>query len=309
MGFIVIILTVLALILVAAFGCYRITFFVPRKEIADIHYFPEELHYGNQADKIHALINAVMKLKSEDVFVQSKDNLQLHGKLYFVSEEAPTEILFHGYRSFAERDFSGGLQLALSLGHNALLVDQRAHGQSQGKALSFGILERYDCMTWINYVQKRFGKDKRIILVGISMGAATVLMAGGLPLPENVAGIIADCGYSAPSEIIKKVAKERHFPVWLVYPLIRLGGKIFGGFDIEEETAEKALKRCFVPVLLIHGEDDGFVPCEMSRLNYAACAGKKRLETFPGAEHGLSYLVDQERYQKIITEFCNEIIK
>ncbi len=292
-----------ALIAAASYLCYRIAFTVPRKKIADIHDFPEDLHYGDQAGRIHALIDDVLGLSYEDVFVQSREGLRLHGKLYFVREDAPTEILFHGYQSIAERDFSGGLQLALAAGHNAILVDQRAHGKSEGRALSFGILERYDCLSWVEYAEERFGIDSQIILVGISMGAATVLMAGGLPLPETVKGIIADCGYTSPSEIIKKVARDRHLPVRPVYFFVRLGGKLYGRFDIEEESAESALKRCRIPVLFIHGENDGFVPCEMSRRNYAACAGEKTLVTFPGAEHGLSYLVDPERYRKSITEF------
>ena len=96
-------------------------------------------------------------------------------------------------------------------------------------------------------------------------------------------------------------------PVAPVYALLRLGGRLFGGFDIEEDGAEKALAKCRIPVLFIHGEDDHFVPCGMSRRNYAACAGKKTLVTFPGAEHGLSYLVDPERYRKVVMDFYDEI--
>lgn len=310
MGLFLFLILFLLLLISAAYICYRIVFVVPpAKKNADPHNFPGELHYGDQAGRIHELINDVMKFDYEDVFIQSRDHLRLHGMLYHVSDDAPAEILFHGYQSIAVRDFCGGLQLALKAGHNALLVDQRAHGQSEGNALSFGILERYDCVSWIEYIRERFGENSRIILVGISMGAATVLQAGGLPLPEDVAGIIADSGYTAPADIIKKVAADRHLPGKLIYPLIRWGGRIFGGFDIEEDSAEEALKRCSIPVLIIHGENDGFVPCEMGRRNYEACSGKKSLFTFPGAEHGLSYLVDPERYSGAVSVFLEEILQ
>lgn len=309
MGFFLFPALFILLLTAAAYICYRIVFVVPpEKKNADAHDIPENLHYGDQAGKIHTLVSDAMKLDCEDVYVQSRDNLKLHGRLYHVSDDAPTEILFHGYKSIAIRDFCGGLQLALKAGHNALLVDQRAHGQSEGKALSFGILERYDCMSWIGYIRERFGENRKIILVGISMGAATVLQAGGLPLPENVAGIIADSGYTAPADIIRKVAADRHLPAELIYPLIRWGGRIFGGFDIEEDSAEKAMERCHIPVLFIHGESDGFVPCEMGRRNYTACSGKKVLVTFPGAEHGLSYLVDPERYSRTVSAFLDDIL-
>lgn len=303
-------LTLFILFLItAAYICYRIVFVVPpEKKNADAHNFPEELHYGEQAGRIHELIDDVTNLDYEDVFIESMDHLRLHGRLYYVSDDAPTEILFHGYQSIAVRDFCGGLQLALKAGHNALLVDQRAHGQSEGKALSFGILERCDCLSWIEYIRERYGENSRIILVGISMGAATVLQAGGMTLPAGVAGIIADSGYTAPADIIKKVAADRHLPVKLIYPLVRLGGRLFGGFDIEEDSAEKAMERCHLPVLIIHGENDGFVPCEMGRRNYEACTGKKVLVTFPGAEHGLSYLVDPKRYSKAVMDFLEDIL-
>lgn len=309
MGLFLFLTSIILLLMTAAYICYRITFVVPpEKKNADSHDFPEELHYGDQAGRIHTLIQNAEKLRYEDVYVESIDHLRLHGKFYHISDDAPTEILVHGYQSIALRDFCGGLQLAIRAGHNALLIDQRAHGQSEGKALSFGILERYDCAVWIEYIRKRLGENSRIILVGISMGAGTVLEAGGLDLPENVVGIIADCGYTSPSDIIRKVAMDRHLPAKLIYPLVRLGGRLFGGFDMEEDSAEKAMTRCQLPVLFLHGEDDSFVPCEMSRRNYAACAGKKVLVTFPGAEHGLSYLVDPERYSRAVSDFLKAIL-
>ena len=170
----------------------------------------------------------------------------------------------------------------------------------------FGVMERLDCLDWVEWARGRFGARTPIVLVGISMGAATVLMAAGLELPENVRGILADCGYTAPSDIIRSVMASMHCPR-AIYPLLRLGGRLYGGFDIDSAGAEEALRRCRVPVLFVHGEDDRFVPCDMSRRNWAACASEKTLLTVPGAGHGLSYLVDEPGYEAALEEFFERL--
>ena len=305
---VIILLIIIAAILITLYYAYYSTYSVPKYEPQDAYGLITEKKYGDQVAMINDMLDKVLALKYEDVFVQSEDGLRLYGKYYHVKDGAPVEIQFHGYRSIAERDFGGGLRLALECGHNVILVDQRAHGRSQGKALTFGVLERKDAAFWVDYACRRFGADCSIILVGISMGAATVLMTGGLPLPGNVKGIIADCGYTSPADIIKKVAVDRNLPVKLSYLLIRYGGMLFGGFDVEDDSAEEALKRCRIPVLFIHGDEDSFVPCDMSRRNYQACAGRKELEIFSGAEHGMSYLADTERYRKIVIDFCESVL-
>ena len=135
------------------------------------------------------------------------------------------------------------------------------------------------------------------------MGAATVLMASALELPQNVRGIIADCGYSSPREIIRKVIGEMKLPVWAAYPFARLGAWLWGGFRLESGSPEDSLKRAKVPVLILHGEDDRFVPCGMGRANYDACVSEKRLVTVPGAGHGLSCLIDPDTYKGAVAEF------
>ena len=128
------------------------------------------------------------------------------------------------------------------------------------------------------------------------MGASTVMMATGLKLPDNVKGVIADCGYSAPKDILQAVIKMMKLPVRLAYPIVRLSAKIYGKFDLESASATEALAKSKVPILLIHGEADELVPCEMSRTNYEACNAEKELFTVPGAGHGMSYLTNVEDY-------------
>ena len=205
-------------------------------------------------------------------------------------------------------DFCGGLPMGLEDGCAVLMLDQRAHGKSEGKYLTFGVKERLDCLCWIDFIRGKCGPDVKILLYGMSMGAATVLMAAGEDLPENVVGIAADCGYSSPRAIIRKVLKDRHMSVAL-YPLVRLGAILFAHFDPDSVGADTALERCRIPVLLVHGDDDRFVPCDMSREMYRRCGSKdKELLIVPTAGHGASYLVDYDRYRKTVSDFVRRTL-
>jgi fermentation-respiration switch protein FrsA (DUF1100 family) len=128
-------------------------------------------------------------------------------------------------------------------------------------------------------------------------------MAAGKPLPKQVVGVLADCSYSTPKEIICKVIGEMGLPPKLSYPFVWLAARLYGGFDLEETSPLRAMQTCAVPVIFFHGEDDAFVPCEMSCRLHAACKSQKTLVTVPGAGHGLSYPAAPEAYLKAVKEF------
>lgn len=196
----------------------------------------------------------------------------------------------------------GAVQRSFAVGHSALLVDLRCHGRSDGHIITFGLRESEDVPLWIEEVRRRFGADHPVMISGVSMGAATVMMAAGRPLPENVVGVLADCGYTSPKEIIQKVTVDMKLPPKLAWPFIKLGAKLFGRFDLEETSPIEAMKVCTLPVIFAHGEADDFVPCDMSRRNYEACAAPKRLITVPGAGHGLAYPADPDSYLNALAE-------
>ena len=203
---------------------------------------------------------------------------------------------------------SGAVRRCHSLGHSALIVDQRACGRSGGHVITFGVNESRDCLTWIEYVTARFGPKTRIILAGISMGAATVVMAAGRELPENVIAILADCGYTSPRDIIKKViATDMKLPPDLAYPFVKLGARLFGRFDLDELSSIETVRNTPVPILLIHGESDDFVPCDMSKRCHEANPASTRLFTVPGAGHGLAYLVDKAGYLETARNFFSPL--
>lgn len=245
----------------------------------------------------------------EEVSIVSHDGLKLTGRYYHVADGAPLQILCHGYKGNAIRDFCGCWKIAVEAGHNVLLINERCHGGSEGHTITFGILERQDVLDWIKYANGRFG-NVPVLLVGVSMGAATVLMAAGMDLPENVRGVIADCPYDAPANIIKKVlGKDRGMPEAVVYPLIRLGGRLFGRFDLESDSPVEAVKRANVPILLIHGDDDRFVPYEMSRNIHGAAQEKIEFHTIPGAGHAINYAVAPEMYRVAVMGFIEKCLK
>ena len=297
---------VLAVMLGGAYYAYRIAFYSPKKGRGRIpsHRDGQYTPYQEEMSRIFHNLN---ERPFETVTTISHDGLILSGRYYHVKDGAPLDIGFHGYRSHPLTDFSGGSELSFQMEHNLLLVDQRSHGNSEGYSIAFGIQERQDGLSWIYYALRRFGPETRILLYGVSMGASTVLMASELELPENVKGIIADCPYASPMEIILHVAKDMPIPHFLVKPFIILGAKIYGGFDILETDAIQAVQKAKIPILIIHGEDDLFVPCEMSDI-VSHNPDLVARETFPGAAHGISYLVDKPRYQTIVTDFVKRIL-
>lgn len=253
------------------------------------------------------LINKAMNIPYEKVTIKSHDDLTLTARLYITNPNAPIDILVHGYKSYGLKDFSGGINLSLENGHNVLLIDHRAHGESEGHTISFGIIERFDILSWVNYLNNRFGSAIPISLVGISMGAATVLMASELDLPDNVKLVIADCPFSSCVDIITKVTKEMKYPLFLVKWFLPLSARLFGKFDINASSALKAVPNSKLPILLIHGDKDGFVPYEMS-IKIKNANPNIEFHTFKCDVHGLSYIFDTKRYKQIVTDFTNKYL-
>ena len=298
-------LIILILFLLIPYICFRMVFYIPRSHQTPSMEIP--LPEGKAYEPFHDIMSHwILEARGfdhEDFTITSFDGLKLHGKYYEYSKDAVVEIMFHGYKGSAERDLSGGIQRCFALGRSVLLVDQRTSGDSEGNVTTFGIKEHKDCLSWIEFAIQHFGPNVKIVLTGLFMGASTVLMAAGKPLPPNVVGVLADCGFSSPKEIIKKCAKDLHYPADLIYPFIKLGARLFGHFNLEEYSPIEAMKTCKIPVIFFHGEDDDYVPCEMSRINYDTCSAPKRLVTVKGAGHGLVYVIDNKGYFFNVADF------
>ena len=289
--------------LLAAYICFRLAFYADRRPETEEYPLPKGEEYEPYRDMMIGWMKEVRAMDCQELEITSFDGLKLRAKYYEYAPGAPIELMFHGYRGTSERDLCGGVQRCFALGHSAFIVDQRASGTSEGNVITFGINERRDCLSWVDFLIGHFGPGVRIILTGISMGAATVTMAAGQALPKNVIGILADCGYTSAKEMILKTIGEMGLPARPLYPFVKLGARLFGHFDLEETSPLEAAAHCTVPAIFFHGEADAFVPCAMSRRNFEACPTRKALVTIPGAAHGLSYPADPDTYLNALREF------
>ncbi len=247
--------------------------------------------------------------KQEPLEIVSFDGLKLRALFIPNPEARGTLLLFHGWRSSWKTDFTVALPFYHSLGLNLLLADQRSQNSSEGKYMTYGVREHKDVASWVDCMAQKLGKDHPLFLGGLSMGAATVLMASDLDYRANVRGVIADCGFTSPWAIIRKVAgRSKWIPLDASSALLNIFTRRFAGFDMKEKSAPEALGRTKLPVLLIHGLADDFVPPEMSRENYAACASEKELILVEGAAHGMSYVVEPERVKAAIGGFIQKYL-
>ena len=303
----IILLILLFLFIIFPYICYRMTFYSNRKK--DNLYMLDSKMYRNYKDEIIDYMNKVDNMPCKEIYITSHDGLKLYGRYFEYEKDAPIEIIFHGYKGDSRRDLSAAIYRCFALKHSSLIVDHRASGKSEGKTITFGVKEVKDVPLWIDYVIKNINKDAKILLGGVSMGAATVMMISNQKLPNNVKGILADCGYTSQKEIIKHYVKNMKFPPNIVYPFIKLGARIYGKFNLEETSPIEAVKKSLYPILFVHGDIDDFVPYNMSVENYNACTSKKSLATIKNADHGLAYLADKEGYVKALGDFFDEILK
>lgn len=296
------------ILVLALYSIYYFAFRRNKTTILDDRSLPEGEQYEPYNEGILKTIEKMLPEPYEEVWIRSHDGLKLYGRYYEFDSDAPWIIFFHGYRSSSIRDGNGIFDICKKNGYNILMVDQRAHGKSEGKTMTFGIRERYDVLSWVVYICERQGNEVPIILAGISMGAATVLMAADLKLPDNVKGIMADCPYSSPGNILRTVMKSLKLPVQCLYPFVALSARIFGRLDVESSSALKSVKNCRIPILFIHGGDDRFVPCSMSRECFEECKSRKKLVIVERAAHGISYCVDRVRYESEVKKFTEECL-
>lgn len=240
----------------------------------------------------------------ERVEIEGRDGTKLVGHWFNRSSCERIIIAMHGWRSTWSWDFGAVADFLFENNCSVLFAEQRGQGESGGGYMGFGMTERYDCADWAEWANRKSGSSLPIYLIGVSMGATTVLMASGLELPENVHGIIADCGFTSAKAIWKHVCEDNMHISYAVRQKViddLCSQKI--QYRADEYSTLTALQSNTRPVLFIHGSDDTFVPVTMTYENYKACLAPKELLIVPGAEHGLSYFIEQEKYESTVKEF------
>jgi len=252
---------------------------------------------------------ALAQADCQPVEITGRDGARLVGHWYPCQSPQRILLAMHGWRSSWAKDFGAVAEYWHSRQCSVLFAEQRGQNESGGNYMGMGLLERYDCLDWIDWLQQTH-PSLPIYLCGVSMGATTVLMAAGLPLPGSVRGIMADCGFTSLHEIWKHVAqKNLHIPYSLCSPMADHLCRKKLCMGTREYSTVDAMKTCRVPVLFVHGTDDHFVPVEMTYENYKACAAPKHLFLVPGAEHGMSYFTDPAGYQAAAEQFWHRYDK
>ena len=295
-----VLLFLLIIFFLALYFVYRFSFYSPHKGQLDDYTDLDGPIFGPYKEELIPMIEKLRKRPYEDIYIESFDKLKLHAKYYEVKESKKVAFMFHGYRGTVNRDFCAASQLFMDLGYSLITVDHRAHGKSQGHSITFGVRESKDLVSWVNYAKNRFGDDYEYILVGISMGGATVLLAADKV--ENVK-LLVDCPYTSPKIILKETLKAIKLSPKFFYPLVNLSSILFGHTNLSKISAFDTVKNTNNKILMVHGDKDQVVPQHVSQKLYDTYPDKIQYEVFKGANHGCSYMVDTDRYIKVVSDF------
>ena len=309
MAILILLLALLLLVLGISFGIYRYVLFSPVGDQNDPHHLPRGDQYDPKRDEMLRYIDDLLARPHERVSIVSGDGLRLAADYYPGLSGRPVHICCHGYRGLGVRDFCGIAQMLMEQGDGVLLIHQRGQGDSEGHTMTFGIREREDVLLWARYAEQRFGQQTPLFLYGMSMGAATVLMASALPLPLSVKGILADCPFDTPRDIIVNAA-EKMFPHGrILWPFLQVGAFVYGrGLRFGTLCCHDAVRKSGVPILILHGKDDRYVPADMSEPVVAAAPDRVTRITFPHAGHVMSFFEDAERYASVTRAFIEACV-
>ena len=267
----------------------------------------EKTHYAPHIDVVKEYNGYFENINYERITIESVDGLKLVGN-YYNNNSDKTIIFVHGYKATPLNNFAVPGYYFYKKKYNLLMIVQRAHGDSEGKYITFGNLERKDCVSWVNKINELY-KPSSIVLYGISMGAASISMSLELGMPENVKALILDCGFTNAVCEIKNECKKvfHHIPypiIYGLYPVTRLIGK----FGFHEGDSTRSLSKNKIPALFIHGTNDKMVPYEMGVKNYEACNSEKEfIKT--DAEHAMSIYTNKEEIEEKFDIFLKKYVK
>ena len=250
--------------------------------------------------------------KSGSVCIKSHDGLRLHCSLINAPDSVEPKgvvIVFHGYRSFGMRDFCLQLPILHEAGYHIMLVDQRSHAQSEGKYICYGTKECNDALLWRKKATEIYGETLPIALFGLSMGGATVLMASGLIEKDDpqVRCVIADCPFYDTYGIIKHVLwnYNKIYPQPIIH-FVNFWSRFLADFNMHAPSCAERAKASHLPILILHGKEDKFVPTECSIRLAKELGEQAKLVLFDKARHAEAIYYDRELYKKELLAFLEK---
>ncbi len=272
---------------------------------SDTSNYNQEIISNNMAIQKEKTEHWLNNISKEEIYVKSNDGLSLFATQFNTNDSDNWAILVHGYAS-EQKYIYDVAQHYSEHGYNVLTMDLRTHGKSEGKYIGMGWLDKDDMIIWINKLLESYPNAK-IVLHGISMGAATVMMTSGEPLPSNVKAIVEDCGYTSVWDIFASELKARYnlpaFPILNVASLIT---KIRAGYSFGEASSLEQVKKSITPTLFIHGTVDNFVPVDMVYPLYDAAQCDKDILIVEGAGHTECKSLEPNIYYDKVFNFINK---
>jgi len=259
--------------------------------------------YDKYRDKIKSIAKKLDNLPNERVYCKSKDGLSLSARFYDTGSDK-VAVLCHGVHAVPWNNFSVLGERLIADGYDVLIIDERAHGQSQGRFVTYGTRESEDILCWLDFL-KSYPAIKEITLCGVSMGGSSVCYASDRIDDERVKTLVIDCAFVSPERLTKEMFKRKKLPYFLIGAAF-LCGRLIAKADMKERT-EDHLAKTKIPALFIHGTADRVVDYKQTLSNYSACASKKQLITVDGADHTVATVAGgDEVLQKIMNFIDNK---
>ena len=244
---------------------------------------------------------------SENWQMISADGLKLTATHFHpVHEGHRWVILVHGYGRNQQNTWDYAAAY-LEHGYEVLTPDLRASGDSEGTYLTMGALEGQDIEKWVEKIAAEDPQAK-IVLHGVSMGAATVMLASAQQdMPDNLAAVIEDCGYTSADKMFAMQLKNLFdLPSFPLIDCMDIMSRRKTGVALSAAAPIKAVQKTRVPMLFIHGDADKLVPYEMMQELYDACgAPVKEKVTVKGASHAEAKSADPQAYDRVVFGFAN----
>ncbi|MCR5556973.1 MAG: alpha/beta hydrolase [Butyrivibrio sp.] len=312
------IVIVVAILLVAIdiwAGNYLVSFALSRASASGIAVAPTPTVTDDTQNKVNEVWESISELTNEwlgnvnkaVVTIKSGDGLDLVGDIFNTDGNSHKWLIaIHGYTGKREHMYSYARYYA-EKGYNILTPDMRSHGESEGKLIGMGWLDKEDVKLWIDYILD-IDPQAEIVLHGVSMGGATVMMTSGEDLPDNVKAIIDDCGYTSVwDEFTNEARYLFHISQFPILHTASLISKIRAGYSFQEASAVEQVKKTKVPIFFIHGSEDNFVNTNMVYSLYDACPTQKAIYVVEGAGHGQSLYLNPDLYFEKVFDFIESL--
>ena len=240
------------------------------------------------------------------VSIKSFDGLKLCAYKFVNHEGKPFILMVHGISNNKEKMFKRAVEFD-KLGYNLLIIDLRGHGESEGEFVTYGLKESLDILLWNRYLYIKH-PESSVILYGVSLGAASVMMATNNHLDSNVKCVVEDCGYSSFYEELDHVLK-RDYKLQATGMVLKIYNNMMKerfGFTFEDISPKMCLENNEIPILFVHGMEDDLVPFEMATILYNHNKGEKKYYPVPEAKHAKAN--DNKDYYTNIDSFIKNYV-